>query len=311
MMPLTNDDASDGEIIDIFAEEAQEVLERMDRDLAVWRARPGDQNALQEIRRGFHTLKGSGRMVKAMDLGELAWKVENMLNRALDGAVPVTDSMLQLVVACRAVIPRLLDALKKRRKPEMISELEALMSRADALAGTQGTAAPAARPAAATAGDQALSQVRINELQRKLDRATQRIDEALQRSEMALHQVRRLAADISALQSPDRIGRAELTPIIERVNAIGKELSELRHAAKRAQGESAPHPRELLQSIDHRIREKLAPTERFRSEVEREIQANRRAAASARNLAIWAILISLALLGGAVIAMLVGTAGVG
>jgi chemotaxis protein histidine kinase CheA len=307
-MPLTNDDASDGEIIDIFAEEAQEVLERMDGDLAVWRARPADKNVLNEIRRGFHTLKGSGRMVKAMDLGELAWKIENMLNRALDGAVPVTDPMVQLVGACRAVIPRLVEALKERRKPEMSSELESLMSRADAIAGAEVTAAPTARPAVATAGDHASAQAKINELQHKLDRATQRVDEALQHSEMALHQVRRLAADISALQSQDRIGRAELTPVVERINAIGREISELRHTAKRAQGESAPHPRELLQSIDQRIREKLAPTERFRSEVERELQASRSAVASARSLAIWAILISLAILSGAAIAMLVGTA---
>jgi chemotaxis protein histidine kinase CheA len=306
-MPLTNDDASDGEIIDIFAEEAQEVLERMDGDLAVWKLRPADKNVLHEIRRGFHTLKGSGRMAKAMELGELAWKVENMLNRALDGAVPVTDSMLQLVGACRVVMPRLIEALKQRRKPEMIAELESLMSRADAIAEAQVTAAPAARPAVSTAGDHAWAQARINELQHKLDRATQRVEEAVQRSEMALHQARRLAADISALQSQDRIGRSELTPIIERVSAVAREVSELRQTARRAQGESAPHPRELLQSIDQRIREKLAPTERFKSEVEREIQASRRAAASARNLAIWAILISLAILSGAAIAMLVGT----
>jgi chemotaxis protein histidine kinase CheA len=303
-MPLTNDDASDGEIIDIFVEEAQEILERIDGDLAVWRERPADKNALNDIRRGFHTLKGSGRMVKAMDLGELAWKVENMLNRALDGAVPVTDPMVQLVGASRAVIPRLVEALRERRKPEMNYELEALMSQADAIAGAQVTATPAPRPAAANAGDQAVAQAKIDELQYKLDRATQRVDEALQHSETALRQVRRLAADIGALQSQDRIGRAELAPVVERVNAMGREISELRHTATRAQGESAPHPRELLQSIDQRIREKLAPTERFRSEVERQLQASRSAAASARNLAVWAILISLAILGAAAVAML-------
>ena len=183
------------------------------------------------------------------------------------------------------------------------------MSRADAIAGAQVPAAPAPRPAVATAGDQAGAQAKISELQHKLDRATQRVDEALQRSEMALHQVRRLAADIGTLQSQaqDRIGRAELAPVIERVNAIGREISELRLTAKRAQGESAPHPRELLQSIDQRIREKLAPTERFRSDVERQLEASRSAAASARSLAIWAILISLAILGGAAVAMLVRT----
>ena len=40
---------------------------------------------LRPIRRVFHTLKGSGRLVGAKTLGEFAWKTENMLNRVLDG----------------------------------------------------------------------------------------------------------------------------------------------------------------------------------------------------------------------------------
>jgi hypothetical protein len=35
-MPLTTDDAGDEEIIDIFVEEAGEVFQGIDRDLAVW-----------------------------------------------------------------------------------------------------------------------------------------------------------------------------------------------------------------------------------------------------------------------------------
>jgi hypothetical protein len=82
---------------------------------------------------------------------------------------------------------------------------------------------------------------------------------------------------------------------------------ELRLELKKTQQDSAPHPRELLQSIDQRIREKLAPTERFRSEVERKLEESRRAAASARNLAIWAVLIGVALLGGTAVAVFLGS----
>ena len=34
------------------------------------------------MRRSFHTLKGSGRMVGAQLIGEFAWSIENLLNRA-------------------------------------------------------------------------------------------------------------------------------------------------------------------------------------------------------------------------------------
>ena len=50
-------------------------------------SRPGTRirsssDALVTVRRSFHTLKGSGRMVGARDLGEFAWSIENLLNRA-------------------------------------------------------------------------------------------------------------------------------------------------------------------------------------------------------------------------------------
>jgi len=309
-MPLTTDDASDEEIIDIFVEEAEEVFQSIDRDLAVWRQRLTDRDALAGIRRGFHTLKGSGRMVKALDLGELAWKVEHMLNRVIDGAVPVTDSMVQLVAASRGVMPKLVEAFKARRRAGMGDELESLMNQADAIAGGQTATASPRRPTApAPAGDDAAVQMRLTEIQRMLERSAQRSDEALQRSEMALQQVRRLAAEIGAMQSEaqGRAGHAALAPLAERVSALSGEIVELRLERKKTQQDSAPHPRELLQSIDQRIREKLAPTERFRSEVERKLEETRRAAASARNLAIWAVLIGVALLGGTAVAVFLGS----
>ncbi len=46
-------------------------------------ANPQDQETLVTIRRHFHTLKGSGRMVGAKSAGELAWTVEDTLEPCL------------------------------------------------------------------------------------------------------------------------------------------------------------------------------------------------------------------------------------
>jgi hypothetical protein len=123
---------------------------------------------------------------------------------------------------------------------------------------------------------------------------------------MALQQVRRLAAEVGAMQADaqDRAGRADLALIAGRLNALGGELAELRLALRKAPAEGAPHPRELLQSIDQRIRDRLNPVERFRGEAERRLEEVRRTAASARNLAIWSILVALAILGGTAVAVL-------
>ena len=77
----------DEEIVEIFIEEAEEVLEGLNTLLPAWRDQPQSKDQLAVIRRAFHTLKGSGRMVGAEDIGALAWAIEDMLNRVLDGRI--------------------------------------------------------------------------------------------------------------------------------------------------------------------------------------------------------------------------------
>ncbi|MDY0012065.1 MAG: Hpt domain-containing protein [Rhodocyclaceae bacterium] len=77
------EDALDAELLAIFIEEAHEVLGTITESLELSRTDPADRETLTTIRRGFHTLKGSGRMVGLTELGEAAWAVEQTLNRWL------------------------------------------------------------------------------------------------------------------------------------------------------------------------------------------------------------------------------------
>ena len=94
----------------------------------------------------------------------------------------------------------------------------------------------------------------------------------------------------------DRPTRAELNPLIERVNTLTRELMELRQVSKGARSEPAYHPRELQQLIDQRVKERLALVERTKSDMERQIEEARRNAASARRLGVWTLGIGLSLL---------------
>ena len=87
-------DALDAELRDIFLEEAREVMTTFSAHLRQLHATPGDRESLVVLRRGFHTLKGSGRMVGLHDLGEAAWAVEQVMNRWLDEARAVTPDFL-------------------------------------------------------------------------------------------------------------------------------------------------------------------------------------------------------------------------
>ncbi|MDI1254377.1 Hpt domain-containing protein [Thermomonas sp.] len=105
-------DEIDDEIREIFLEEFEEEISNLDTLLPLWRRAPDNAEQLRPIRRVFHTLKGSGRLVGAKTLGEFSWHVENMLNRVLDGSRPASHAVLAFVGQVRDALPQLLAALK-------------------------------------------------------------------------------------------------------------------------------------------------------------------------------------------------------
>ncbi|MCB1837872.1 MAG: Hpt domain-containing protein, partial [Alcanivoracaceae bacterium] len=110
-----NDDLIDDEIIEIFVEEAGEVLETLDEYFPRWAASQNDEESLVEFRRAFHTLKGSGRMVGALTIGELAWSIENMMNRVIDHTITPTPILVELVRKVHGLIPSLVQAFSTRQ----------------------------------------------------------------------------------------------------------------------------------------------------------------------------------------------------
>ncbi len=73
----------DPEMRDIFLEEAHEVLGQARDALALLQARHDDAEAMTTVRRAFHTLKGSARMVGLLDFGAAAWACEQLYNSRL------------------------------------------------------------------------------------------------------------------------------------------------------------------------------------------------------------------------------------
>ncbi|WP_188149481.1 Hpt domain-containing protein [Teredinibacter waterburyi] len=109
----------DDEIIEIFIEEAGEVTETLHEYFPQWKENQQDQDALVVVRRAFHTLKGSGRMVEAADIGELAWSVENMLNRVIDNTVTVDPAHAHFIEHVLNLLPTLIESFaNKTRNPQ-------------------------------------------------------------------------------------------------------------------------------------------------------------------------------------------------
>ncbi|HEY0845977.1 MAG TPA: Hpt domain-containing protein [Noviherbaspirillum sp.] len=80
------DEAIDAELLEIFLSEAEEVLAAVRQTLPESRSQPHNQEHLTTLRRSFHTLKGSSRMVGLVAFGEAAWSIEQVLNLRLSEA---------------------------------------------------------------------------------------------------------------------------------------------------------------------------------------------------------------------------------
>jgi chemosensory pili system protein ChpA (sensor histidine kinase/response regulator) len=107
----TTSDDIDDEIREIFLEEFEEEIGNLGQLLPAWKSDPNSIERLQPVRRVFHTLKGSGRLVGAKTLGEFSWKIENMLNKVRDGLRPATPPVIAMVDHACGALPQLHAAL--------------------------------------------------------------------------------------------------------------------------------------------------------------------------------------------------------
>ncbi len=134
----------DEEILEIFIEEAEEELASISAQLPVWLANSDDADALAMMRRSWHTLKGSGRLVGAMRIGEFAWAFENMLNRVIDGSVAVTPALQALLQSAATALPVLVAQIKDGSP--VGQPIEPLMRHADAISRGEVFDADAVQP---------------------------------------------------------------------------------------------------------------------------------------------------------------------
>ncbi|WP_266169706.1 Hpt domain-containing protein [Dyella subtropica] len=138
----------DDDIREIFLEEMQEEIDNLRTAQQAWLADPQQIAALTPIRRSFHTLKGSGRLVGASMLGEYAWKIENMLNRVLDQSIAPNENVQALIGQAIEALPPLRAALMGEGMPSV--PLAAIMETADRLSAGQENASIADHAPAAT-----------------------------------------------------------------------------------------------------------------------------------------------------------------
>jgi chemosensory pili system protein ChpA (sensor histidine kinase/response regulator) len=125
-------DKEDPQFVELFIEEARDEVAKLQNMLPRWDADPQDQDALVNMRRSFHTLKGSGRLVGAQLIGEFAWSMENLLNRLISKTLERTPQIVSVLKEAVDVLPELVEQLESGRSPQ--TNVATLVARAHALA---------------------------------------------------------------------------------------------------------------------------------------------------------------------------------
>ncbi|HMA07928.1 MAG TPA: Hpt domain-containing protein, partial [Ramlibacter sp.] len=94
--PAAEPAIEEDDLLDIFLEEAREVVQNGLAAIDALAVQPAEIAELTTLRRAFHTLKGSSRMVGLMEFGEAAWALEQVLNTWLADQKPASQPLLTL-----------------------------------------------------------------------------------------------------------------------------------------------------------------------------------------------------------------------
>jgi chemosensory pili system protein ChpA (sensor histidine kinase/response regulator) len=132
LIAVPEPDPVDPQFVELFIEEAKEEIASIQSSFPQWDQNPMDLESLSLMRRSFHTLKGSGRMVGARSIAEFGWSIENLLNRIIDKTLSRTPGMMALLRSAVAALPQLVEQLETGRQNTV--PIEAVMARAFAYA---------------------------------------------------------------------------------------------------------------------------------------------------------------------------------
>jgi len=236
----TNEDV-DAELLGIFLEEAHEVLASIHENLGLLREQPHNTEYLTTIRRSFHTLKGSGRMVGLKDVGETAWSIEQTLNTWLRQEIEVGEPILGLLEHAYSLFAKWVECLESHSgeapNPDKLIALSEALRRGVEERNNERTydSNPAEPTVADVPFDEASSGVELQVLEADAD--SEGSDEPRQSAEIIAFNF--AAAPIERLEASD--SPVELPELIEVENLnFDLPLSEI-PALSSAEADSSPN----------------------------------------------------------------------
>jgi two-component system chemotaxis sensor kinase CheA len=140
------------ELLQDFLVEATDLLSGVDNKLVDLEKNPHDRNLLNEIFRGFHTIKGGAGFLNATELVTLCHLTENLFDKLRNGDLEITAEAMDVIMAATGTVRDMFHSLEQGVQPHaadagLIDNLRQAI--AGGLSAGSAQAAPPAPAAAA------------------------------------------------------------------------------------------------------------------------------------------------------------------
>jgi two-component system chemotaxis sensor kinase CheA len=120
------------EMLQDFLTEAGELLSDVDNKLVELERRPDDAKLLNDIFRGFHTIKGGAGFLNATALVALCHLTENLFDELRNHRMALSAEVMDVILAATGVVREMFDALAHQQQPapanaQILARLEAAL----------------------------------------------------------------------------------------------------------------------------------------------------------------------------------------
>jgi len=145
------------DLLQDFLQEAHDLLSDVDNKLVDLEKMPDDRNLLNDIFRGFHTVKGGAGFLNASELVTLCHLTENLFDRLRNGELELTPELMDVIMAATKGVRDMFGelgqmVLPQPADPEVIAALKgALNGEVPGAVHAAAPVAPVAQPEAAAA----------------------------------------------------------------------------------------------------------------------------------------------------------------
>ena len=138
------------ELLGDFLMESTDLLSDVDNKLVELEKRPEDKALLNDIFRGFHTIKGGAGFLNVIPMVNLCHRTENLFDKLRNGEMHITSEVMDVILDATGIVRDMFGTLGQGLMPGD-ADARVLAALDAALAGQPVTAEAPAEPAAAPA----------------------------------------------------------------------------------------------------------------------------------------------------------------